>query len=181
MRHGCGGFALVMVLLAGCGGSEGAKAPAATPTSTALAQAAEKGEASETIPLERYLARGDAICRKGTARVRRLIAPVIERLGDRPSLDEQMQLNELMARATEPVLERMSALPLPEGKEDEARTMVKQIRTSMDQLSVAVTEFEAGNTSAWKEALARNRSEAYAYADSARALGFRECGTEFDS
>jgi hypothetical protein len=51
----------------------------------------------------------------------------------------------------------------------------------MDQLSVAVAEFEKGHEHKWKRALAVNRSSAYAHADSAKALGFRQCGTEFSS
>jgi type II secretory pathway component PulM len=161
---------LAAIALAGCGG--GADAPDPTPT---------PGLSGKPIPLERYVARADRICRRGLKRVRAQLRPLQAQLGSDGALtpDDAMILNDAGAQLARPVTEEIAALPPPDRHRADAEAYTRALRDSLTTLRQAVDDYRAGDRAAAQDALSRNRALVGDIASAAAAVGFKQCGKEF--
>jgi len=175
MRSHLVSAALVAVLVVpGCGGDSGEEDRAgtgATPAATAT-------PVEETIPLDQYVSKGDAICRKGGAQARRKLAPLVRRAGSKPSVAEVMRINQAAIEVTAPLHERLVALPDPDERQEAADDMLTAIDESVDELEKAIGYYRVEDVKGMKAAILRNREKAREYARHAKAVGFKECGRE---
>jgi hypothetical protein len=167
------------VLLAGCGGG-GEKTAA---TATATPPAAARGSASQTIPLDEYLRRADALCKD----LRETQRPRLRRMQRRLARDgrfstrDVMRLNEAGYERSKSLDEKLRTIPEPDAKARLVQDYIDTVRDSLLALGDAVRSYQQGDRKATAEMLARNRQNAIESARIAARIGFRECGTEFST
>jgi hypothetical protein len=162
--------ALAAVALAGCGGGD--DRAAATPT-PALS--------GKPIPLASYVARADTICRRGGKRIRARLRPLqaqVSRDGD-VTADEAMLLNDAGGQYARSVVDEIAALPPPDSHRADAEAYTRAMRDTLATLKEAVERYRASDRAAAQDALRRNRALAADIVSAARAVGFKECGSEF--
>jgi hypothetical protein len=164
---------LLLVALIGCGSDDdaGGGAGGSKPEQ-------ERGG----IALADYVARADTICKEGRIESREKLAPLAEKIqssGGKPSTGDVMELNAAAIEVVEPMLRELEALPKPREKRREAEAYLKANRDTIDQLEQAVEAYEDGNEREAVAALERNRDLAFALTNAAGAVGFKECGREF--
>jgi hypothetical protein len=133
----------VVVLVAGCGGEESpndGQEQAAKPTATATATAA-------TMPADEWARRVEELCREHSSRVDRESVELLQEVQSEDISHEEMlaRVFERSAELTEPMLDEISALPLPEGKEREAKDFDKQMRASQEEVKALANDLRGGD------------------------------------
>jgi hypothetical protein len=175
MRSPLRALALAAILAAaGCGGDSADEERAgadSTPTPTATAR-------EETIALDEYIAKGDAICRKGGAKARKRLTPLVRKAGSEPTVAEVMRINQAALKLSEPMHRRLAMLPEPDERQDDVEKMLVAVDESTEELQQAIGYYQVQDTKGMKAAILRNREKAREYAKHAKAVGFKACGKE---
>jgi hypothetical protein len=162
------GLLAVTVAVVGCGGDDD-DAPEA------------KGLSGDPIPLAAYIKQADKICKAGRIRAREELSQLQARLQDDGELtpEDVMQLNEEGATQVRPLVRELTQLPPPDTKRSEADAYTRAMQETLFALDDAVKAFHDGDEGKTNDALGRNREVAQDIVSNAKAVGFKECGTEF--
>ena len=111
--------AVLTMLIAGCGGDDSNSDGSATAPA-----------AGETIPADEWARRAEELCDEGANRAERAVLE-LQREAQNQGLSREeftARLLERSAELSEPTLDRLAALPAPEGKESQARRFEQELR-----------------------------------------------------
>ena len=163
---------LLAVSLAGCGSDGDSGDPPATEATSA-----------PSVSLAEFIADADRICAEGRRKSLRRLRPLQERLerDGRVTVEDVMKLNAAGAAAVAPMLRELEALPRPAEKAQEVEAYLEANRQTLAASQASVAAYERGNREAVNDALRRNRQLAFAAANAAGAVGFKQCGKEFQA
>jgi hypothetical protein len=181
------GGLVVLVLLAGCGGSGGdstekdAKAAdTATATQTATATETATEEASgggDTMSAAAWSKRVEAICVKSEAKAFK----AGKKLGQKSAADgdSKQELTykvlALTSKLLDPWVDQIDSLPKPEGREDDANTFVSTMRDVGDLLGKTATAVKDNDAANGKKLVKQLATKTLAARSQAKSLDIEKC------
>jgi hypothetical protein len=161
--------AVALALLAGCGGSGGDN-DAKTPVTRDAA-------AGDTMSAAAWSKRVKAICARSAAAA----SKAGEKLGRRSAAagDSKRELAykalALTSNLLDPWLDRIEALPKPEGREQEASTFIASMRNVGDVLGKTATAIEQNDQTNGRQLVRQLQAKTASVRSQARALGIEQC------
>jgi hypothetical protein len=140
-----------------------------------LTVAAGCGE--DTIPLAEYVERANAICRDNNTRGRAEIDRFRKQLEADGELepDEIAELNRKTLEIARPGLDRLTALPPPEEREDTAEAYERASREANEAVEDVIDAYEEGDAKRLRDAIARNKARGQDSKEAAADLGLDAC------
>ena len=142
-----------------------------------LVLAAAGGCGEDTIPLDDYVDRANAICRDSNTRGRAELQSARNRLEADGELDSK-ELPELNRKALEilrPGLDRLAELSPPDKQQDVAEAYERASRDANDAFADVIKAQEDGDIERFRDAKARNEKHTKEARDAATELGLDDC------
>ena len=163
---------VALVLLAGCGGSDSTdKEPQATATAT------REASAGDTMSAAAWSQKVEAIC----ARTEAAATKAGKQLGRRSAAagDSKQELAykvlRLQAKLVDPWMDKIEALPKPEGREQAATKFVATMRDIGDVLARTATAIKQNDEANGKELVKQLQTKTLSVRSQARTLNIEKC------
>jgi hypothetical protein len=163
------GLVAVALLLAGCGGDPADKSADSTATAT--------GSGGDTMSATAWSRQVEAICVKSAARA----STAGEKLGRRSAAagDSKQELAykvlRLQSKLIDPWMDRVEALPKPEGRERDANRFIASMRDIGDLLGRTATAIEQNDRTNGSKLVRQLQAKTVSARDQAKALGIEKC------
>ena len=167
---------VALFLLAGCGGSDSTD-KGAKPTATETATATQEASTGDTMSAAAWSKQVEAICVNSEAKA----AQAGKKLGrwSAAAGDSKQELTykilQLESKLVDPWMDKIEALPKPEGREQAATKFLATMRDIGDVLARTATAIKRNDETNGKKLLKQLQAKTVSARSQARALGVEKC------